>query len=185
MRKKSIITSLSALIIVALLGSCDLFDKADDVSFSSDLKKSINVNESSSNSDISYSSDFTIDFSSDAEADKYREKVKDVTVNKVTYKISNFDGTAGTTFTGDLSFGPASGGSFTVATALTNVDLKAASDSGNEFEIPLNQTDINTVTELLKNDKAIKVLVAGTLSQGPVSFILEVKANVKLTADAL
>ncbi|GAB1444525.1 hypothetical protein MASR2M41_01320 [Flammeovirgaceae bacterium] len=176
---------LSALFMAGLMSACDLFDKADDISFTTDLKKSVDVNEGRTDTNIDYTEDFTIDFSSDPEADKYKDKLNNVVLNKITYKISNFDGAAGTMFSGNLSFAAATANTFNIAVALEDVDLKMRSESGEEAELSLSQTDINTITSLLKNDKAIKVLMTGVLSQGPVSFTLEVKANVKITADAL
>ncbi len=106
-------------------------------------------------------------------------------VNKITYKISNFVGTAGTTFSGEMAFAQASATSFTIAATINDLDLSQASNSGTSFDLDFSPTDINTIAGLLKNDKSVQVLVSGTLSEGPASFRVEVTINATITADAL
>ncbi|MEQ9592016.1 MAG: hypothetical protein RLN86_05425 [Cyclobacteriaceae bacterium] len=185
MKKRSLLSIAIAFSLAMLFSSCDLFDKADDISLTRDLTQTLNVSESNSGTDLSYSKSFIIDATTDPEVDKYKDKINEVEVNKITYKISNFVGTSGTTFSGDLKFAQASASTFTIAATINNLDLSQASSSGTSFDLDFSPTDVSTIAGLLKNDKSVQVQLSGTLSEGPASFSVEVTINATITADAL
>lgn len=184
MKKTNFIILLSTLFAITLISSCGLLDDAGDISFPSDLKKSIDVNETATGMNLPYSSEILLDATADSEIKKYKDKIKSISVNSIKYKISNFTGTAGTTFTGSMAFGKA-GQALTISSSLSNVDLQAASNSGAETEVALPQADIDKIAALLKDDKAVTISVSGTLSEAPTSFKLEIIVNAKITANPL
>lgn len=179
MKNRFLISMVSALFVVGLMASCDLFDKADDISFSTEFDESITVNNASEGS---YSSSITLDATTDSEVAKYKEKIQDITLNEITYKVSGYNGPDNATFTGDVLFGD-NGNLGSVS--ITAINLKTASDSGDEMELDLSQDEVNAVAAQLKDDKAVKVTMAGEFSNGPVSFVITVKVDAKITADAL
>jgi hypothetical protein len=179
MENRFLTSKLSALLLVVLFSSCDLFDKADDVSFSTEFEESFDINNAPEGS---FSDVITLDATTDPEVNKYKEKIKDFTINKITYKVKNYDGPDGATFTGTVLFG-ASGILGTID--ITELDLSAASDSGVETELVLSDAIVEKVAKQLKDDKAVAMTMAGTFSNGPLSCVIEVKVNAKVTADAL
>jgi hypothetical protein len=179
MENRSLFSKLSALLLIVLLTSCNLFDKVDDVSFNTEFEESFVVNNSPAGT---YSDVITLDATSDPEVNKYKEKIKGITVNKITYKVSNYDGPTGVLFSGDVLFG--AGGALG-SVEISDLNLTTASSSGEEFELNLTQDAVDKVANQLKDDKSVSVTMAGTFSDGPVSCVIELKVNAKVTADAL
>jgi len=178
MKNRFLVSMLSTIFLAGLMSACDLFDKADDISFSTEFKESLNVE----NGIGSYAKTITLDATTEPEVAKYKEKIKNITLNKVTYKVSNYVGSADATFTGDILFG-LNGKLGTVS--IDNVNLSQASTSGAEMELDLSQDEVNAVAIQLKDDKAVDVTMAGEFSTGPVNFTVTVKINAKVTANAL
>jgi hypothetical protein len=179
MKNRFFASMLSAMFIVGLMASCDLFDKADDISFSTEFDKSLTVDNAGKGS---YSDQITLDATTDPEVAKYKEKIQNITLNEVTYKVSNYVGPDAATFTGDILFGT-NGNLGSVS--ISAINLSDASTSGDEMELDLSQDEINAVAAQLKDDKSVLVTMAGEFSDGPVSFVVTVKINAKITADAL
>jgi len=179
MENRSLASKLSTLLVIALLASCNLFDKVDDVSFNTEFEESFVINGATTDP---YSSVITLDATSDPEVNKYKEKIKEITINKITYTVTNYNGPAGTTFSGDALFGanPSLG-----SVAISNLNLGSASSSGEEFELDLSQETVDKVTNQLKADKKVAVTLAGTFSNEPVNCVIKLKVNAKVTADAL
>jgi len=179
MKNRFLVSMVSALFVVGLMASCDLFDKADDISFSTEFDESITVNDAPAGS---YSDQITLDATTDPEVAKYKEKIQNIELNEVTYKVSNYVGPDDATFTGDVLFG--TNGTLG-SVSISAVNLSDASNSGDEMELDLSQDEVNAVAAQLKDDKAVLVTMAGEFSDGPVSFVLTVKVDAKITADAL
>lgn len=179
MKNRFLVSMVSAMFIVGLMTSCDLFDKADDISFSSEFEKSITVENAGKGS---FSDKITLDATSDPEVAKYKEKIQNIELNDVTYKVSNYVGPVDATFTGDILFG-VNGNLGSVS--ISAIGLSAASTSGDEMDLDLSQDEVNAVAAQLKNDKSVLVTMAGEFSDGPVSLVVTVKAKAKITADAL
>lgn len=165
--------------------SCDLLDKADDVSFDTTLEQNIYAAESNPGTNVDYDDVITLDATSDPDINEYKSKIKGFKVKKITYKVMSFDGTPGTTFSGTLAFGDASTSASSVAATISNLNLSAAVTSGTEFEVTVDQADVNEIQEMLKSDKAVKIYLDGTLTQTPAYFTLHVILDVTVEADAL
>lgn len=179
MKNRFLVSMLSTMFLVGVMASCDLFDKADDISFSTEFEKSLTVDQAGKGS---YSDKIILDATTDAEVAKYKEKIQNIELNKVTYRVSEYDGPADATFTGDILFGE-NGNLGSVS--ISGINLLDASTSGDEMELDLSQDEVNAVAAQLKNDKTVLVTMAGEFSDGPVSFVVTVTMNAKITADAL
>ncbi len=175
MENRFLTSKLAALAMVILLASCNLFDKVDDVSFTTEFEDSFVVNNAPAGT---YSDVITLDATSDPEVSKYKEKIKGITLNKITYRVTNFDGPTGTTFSGNALFG--TNGALGIV-EISNLNLA----STEELELNLTQDTVDKVANQLKDDKKVTVTFAGTFSSGPVSCVIELKVNAKVTADAL
>jgi hypothetical protein len=165
--------------------SCDLLDDADDVSFDTTLEQNIYAAESNPGTNVDYDEVITLDATTDPDINEYKEKIKGFKINSITYKVTSFDGTPGSTFSGTLAFGDASTSTSSVAATITNLDLSAALTSGTEFEVTIDQADVNEIQAMLKSDKAVKIYLDGTLSETPVYFTLHIILDVTVEADAL
>jgi hypothetical protein len=184
---KNLIQFLASITIVALsilsFPGCSLFDKVDDISFNSSLTEYLEVIDNSTGQNVAYSETIVIDATTDPDVNKYLDKIKGFTLQKLTYQIVGVSNTApGTLFSGNMSFGAISSGTPSVAVTITNLDVN---DLSTVHELTINQSDINTINSLLKTDKAVKFYLTGTLSQTPVNLLIEIIMDVKVDADAL
>lgn len=168
-----------------LFVACDLLDDADDIDFDATLEQSINVTEASTGTNVNYAETIILDATDDPDIDEYKDKITGFTINKVSYQITGFDGTAGTTFTGTLSFGDASLATSTVSATITNLNLQTANSSGQIFDLTISQADVDKVAALLKDDKAVKIYLDGVLSNTPLYCTVRVILEVTVKADAL
>jgi len=174
-----------ALALVALLaGACSLLDKADDVNFDATLDETIVVNETDEDSEVVYAKTIVLDAASDPDINKYKDKIDAFTIKKVSYQVTSFTGD-NTVFSGTLSFGDASTSTPTIAATITNLNLQQAYSSGQVFDLAVNQTDVDKIETLLKDDKAVKLYLDGFLSSTPVSSSIKVILEVTVKADAL
>ncbi|NJM26790.1 MAG: hypothetical protein HC859_16260 [Bacteroidia bacterium] len=183
--KKTIGLSLSCLLLIAIsFGGCDWFDSVDDVSFGSTLEEDISVAEDNSGENVAYEKTIVLDATADPDIDKYKSKIKGFKINNISYQVTGYDGLA-TTFNGSLAFGDASSTSPQVLASITNLNLQTAFLNGTVFDLSLSQGDVDTIAGLLKDDKAVKLYLTGTLSQTPVYFTVHVILDVTVEADAL
>lgn len=183
--KRHIGLSLCCLLLLVIsFGGCDWFDSVDDVSFNSTLEEDINVAEENSGENVSYEETIVLDATSDPDIDKYKSKIKGFKINNISYQVTGYDGLT-TTFNGSLAFGDATSTSPQVLATVTNLNVQAAYLNGTIFDLSLSQGDVDTIASLLKDDKAVKLYLTGTLSQTPVYFTVHVILDVKVEADAL
>ncbi len=165
------------------LPGCSLFDKADDISFDTVLTEYLDVIDNSSSQNVAYSETIVIDATTDPDINKYLDKIKGIKLNKLTYQIVGVSNTApGTLFSGSLSFGAIGSSTPTVAITITDLDMN---DLATVHQVTISQSDINTINNLLKNDKAVKFYLSGEISQTPVYANIEIVMDVQVDADAL
>lgn len=175
MKNRIIVTIMSTLIVAGLLSSCDLFDKVDDVSFNSVFEKSLTVDNAGAGT---YSDAIILDATADPEINKYKDKITALVVNSITYRVSNYDGPVDATFNGDMLFGT----NGTLGTiAIEGLSLSSTT----EQELQFSQSEIDAIGAQLKDNNTVTVTMAGTFSDGPVSFVVTVKVDATITADAL
>jgi len=175
-----------ALILSALsIASCDLLDKADDVNFDATLEETISITEQDAGTNVAYSETITLDATTDPDINEYKNKITGFTVKKVSYQIISYDGPTNATFSGNISFGDASTTTPTVAAAISNLNFQTANAAQTIFDLPINQADIDKIASLLKDDKAVKIYLNGTLSSTPLYATIRVILEVSVKADAL
>lgn len=186
--KTQVLHPLSASVLIlsaALISSCDLLDKADDVNFDATLEETINISEETTGTNVTYSETITLDATSDPDIDEYKNKITGFTVKKVSYQIVNYDGAPAATFSGSISFGDASTTTPTVAATITNLNFQTAYAAQTIFDLPISQADVDKIANLLKDDKAVKIYLNGTLSTTPLYATVRVIMEVSVKADAL
>jgi hypothetical protein len=186
--KNSILKNLSAqtLILIAFsFTGCTLFENADDVSFTTTLDKTFNVAEESETESKTFVSEIVLNATADAQVEKYKNKIKGFTVNKITYRITNLSGNASTFTNGKLSFSDENATTAEVIANISSIDLVEANNNGTEFELAVDEGGIIKIQNFLKADKSVKIYLEGTLSPTPVYFDLEVNIDVKVEANVL
>lgn len=177
MKTKSIIPIL-LLIAFGTFSSCDLFDEADDVSFDITLPLNFSINESADNpGGKAYTDTELLDASSNAEVAKYASKIKEFTVNRITYTISGANPNTVTFTNGQLKV---SSTGKTIATA-SSVSLANSA----ETDLTADEAGFNELAAKLLDDKQEMILLNGTLSKTPVAFTVKFNFYVTITANAL
>ncbi len=172
--------------LVMSSASCDLFDKVDDVTFDIELNHTFNVDETVVGGSKTYSKTQILDAATvNSDFNKYKEKIKSVTVTGVTYEVSNYASSKGNViFTnGKIGFSTASGTAATSVASLGVEDIKAA--VGQTKNLSYNQAALDEISSALKNDKKANIYLTGTFSETPVKFDVKVIVKATLVADAL
>ena len=169
---------LLAIILVATLSipftACD--DDILDVDFSTTISEKIDVNIIEGQTNVDESSTLSLD---NKDTNKYLNKIKNVKITKLTYKITSFTGDPNGTINGSLYAN-------TLKLDLNNFNVKEAYDNATIFEI----TDIdklNEIATLLKNNKSVNIGIKGTINAAneAMNFEVEVTAKLDLTANPL
>jgi len=186
--KTSILLTTSVVVLAlttTLFSACDLLNKADDINFDATLQKDIEVSDASTGTNVSYAKTIVIDAASDPDISTYINKIKGFTVNSIKYQVITYDGPDGATFSGTLAFGEASGGTPTLAATIDNLNFSTAFASGHMFELSYSKDDIDKIQNLLKADKAVKVLLQGSLSETPLYCIVTIYMDVVVNSKVL
>jgi len=169
---------LSVFLMFCTFLSCDLIEKADDVTFSATAPISFVVSETATSSGGQFYSDTKLlNLVSDPEVAKYSSKIKEFKVNKITYTISGATPTSVTFSNGIIKI--ASNGT-TIATTGT-VSLLNTS----ETELSTDANGMKELADLLLDNKQEQIQLQGTLSQTPVYFTVNFKFYLTITANAL
>lgn len=186
MKTASIVLRSAIAVVFALVmssASCDLFDKVDDITVVITLDHTFNVNETATASDVEYQLQETLDAASvSSEFNKYKDKIKSITVTGVTYEIKNCQ--TETVFTdGTIGFSAVSASDPVQLASLGVENLKLAENQVKN--LTYSQAHLDALANLLKTDKKAAIYVTGTLSETPAKFDVKVTVTASITADAL
>jgi hypothetical protein len=177
----------AVLAITLIFNACNLFDKADDITFPSQLEVVWSINEQGEHTDFAYQDLRTLKLSDDPEIEKYINKIKDVKVEKVTYHITDYAAEGDAVFfkNGVASFAAGSGSNaVTVPFAATASGVNLETTTG-ETELEIDAQGLNDLAATLKQEKEVDMNAAGVLSKTPVSFKIVSTFHVKITAEVL
>jgi len=160
--------------------SCDLLNGADDVTFEAKLPLEFVINEKAiSSTPKQYTYSKTLDATQNADVLKYKDKIKKITVNKISYVISGYAAGGATVLFTKGKLVVASSGK-TIAEA-ASVDLLSTA----EADLTADLAGFNELGELLKDDKSETVNLVGTFSSTPVAFTVTAYFQTTITASAL
>lgn len=160
-------------------------DELDDVTFSTTLEEVIAVDESSTAENVSYSESIVIDATTDSDIEKYKEKIKQVTITQVEFTVEDYTGPTDCMLDGTVSFGDTSGGTASVVLTLSDVNLEDLATSGEAMTLDIDADDLAAIATLVEDDQAFTIYISGTLSETPLTCNIRVKVYVSVTADAL
>jgi hypothetical protein len=182
-----LILSLAALFtIAAVFAGCNLFDNADDITFPSQIEATWTVEENAEGKDKTYSTTKTLSLTDDREVEKYINKLKDVQIEKVTYRVEEYQakGAAVIFNNGVASFATGASGSLEVSftASASGVNLQTAT-ADTELEIDVDK--LNELASVLKADKELQMNVSGVLTKTPVSFKIVSTFYLRVTAEVL
>lgn len=187
--RKPIVSILALLLFAFTFASCDLFEKADDVTFEEELVINWNADENLEGTNVPYEDFQILDLADYPVFAPYIDKIKKVEVTKITYRITNFNNEPHkqpVTMTGGYAaFGP-----FDTNTPTVSVPMAAAAGvnlgaTTTETTLAIDAAGLSSVAQNLLDDHQVKMYSEGILSKTPVSFTVVSTFYVKITANAL
>jgi hypothetical protein len=178
--------SLAAVCLAFMLSSasCSLLDKLDDVNFDVDLEHTFIINASTTDP-LSYADVNEFDPTDNADFNKYKSKVKEVTIKSVEYTVTNYVGDP------SITFSNGKGSFFTVGTSSTalasaGIDIQNISAvQGVTKTLDYTVQGLEAIGNEIEQLRAVKFEVSGNVSQVPVAFNVLVKIRMTIKADAL
>ncbi|HEY0656737.1 MAG TPA: hypothetical protein VGD65_26585 [Chryseosolibacter sp.] len=182
-----LVLSLAALPMIAtIFAGCNLFDKADNITFPSQIEVLWVVDEEAVATDAPYAYVKTVSLADDPEVEKYMNKLKNVEVEKITYRVEEYvaEGDAVMFKNGKAIF--ATAGSAAVEASFTasasGVNLQT---STSDTDLIIDTDELNELASVLKTEKEIDMNLTGILSKTPVSFKIVATFQLKVTAEVL
>ncbi len=176
---KKLIKIFVVLLISFSFNACDEAEDLLDVKIPASINENIIVQIDDTNSSWdTYSKSVLLSIDT-GDIHKYINKIKDVKVNKLSYKIINFSGDP----TGKVK------GSFTIDNTNINLEneivVKTEADKATVFEIT-NVDELNEIGEELKKNKRFTARYSGSaLCDENMNFIIVITANITVIANPL
>lgn len=171
------------LVVAAMsFAGCDALDEADDVSFDTSFKlpEDLQVNAPAGNTGPFTSAASTLDID-DPNYEKYKDRIKDITVNKIEYTISNSTDPSVVMTLGEAVF---YGVNETVSTGkVATIRNKTLNNHTGELEA--DAAAIEKIKTILKSGGDVFVVSRATLDKAPASFKVGVTVYVTIKANAL
>ncbi|WP_336092361.1 hypothetical protein [Leeuwenhoekiella sp. CH_XMU1409-2] len=112
------------------------------------------------------------------------DKIENVQIEKLTYQIISVSGTEDVIASGSFSAASSSFPWFSYSDGDT-VNLTAAAAAGTVYEIEVDQTFVDAFEADLRNGATATLSASGTVSDAPVTFVVRITADVKVTVDAI
>jgi hypothetical protein len=169
--------------LIVGMTSCDSLNNLADVVFTASFSQSFPVTLQEGTNSVNETD--TLDFTTDSDVYKYRDKLKDVKVDSVRFQVLNYQGDANNTITGSVKYSSVASSTGKELASIDGLSLDQLSASGEMINLPLNQANLSDIGSLLQNDKKIKVYLKGTVDSTPASFIVKIYVYNEITANAL
>lgn len=164
------------------LNSCDWFDDVTtkDINFTTDLSFDAHVNQEVEGE---FEETITFDASENEEIRRYKDDVKKIEVLGLSYKVSQLNTDhEELIFNGKLEYKIGAGPKLPLA-ELNNVDIKALAASGEETDLDIPSNILTVLMETFESYNKVTIFVTGTLSEVPADFHMEIKTDLKVTAE--
>jgi hypothetical protein len=177
--------SLLALSMIAFLFSgCDKLEEADDVTFNATFTgPQVEVHEEGDVPANPYMSLISsIDAEQSAEYVKYKDKIKKIRVNKITYTISDLAAPGAVTLVNGTATFFENGGVATSGEIASIQNLLLVNGSG---ELEATQDALDAISAIFLENGEVFVVSAATVSDAPVFFHIGITLEVSITANAL
>ncbi|HEU5292345.1 MAG TPA: hypothetical protein VFU05_16975, partial [Cyclobacteriaceae bacterium] len=87
---KKTLKIMGLLFITAAFVTCDALEEADDVTFDSSLEIIFMADENGNGTGVAYDDLQTLDFAGNTDIAPYLDKIKDIEVTRVTYRITGY-----------------------------------------------------------------------------------------------
>lgn len=133
------------------------------------------------NSGATFSGQDMINASESTDFEKYKNKINKVTIEKVTYTVTEVSGNAKTLVAGTIAVANSTGSNKTTLATLSNVNLTNALNV--ETELSTNSDAIKIVeTALTEDPNKMMIYYSGNADTGPIRLRVKLQFYSKVTA---
>ena len=150
-----------------------------------ELSASIPVDESQQGVDLQYSNSMILNDDSDIDIKDNLDKIKDWSVQEVSYAIMGLNDDPSITFSGSIGFSRRSVISPAITASVSGLIFAYVTDNGKKYKVNLSASDLPVIAKIFDANQEIKVYWCGVLSQGPMSCSVVVHSKIKITAKIL
>jgi hypothetical protein len=165
--------SLSLLFASVFLMGCEDDDDFTTIDLNTSIKHSVDIIIPDSN-ETTHEQTLVIDPLGNAELEKYRDQLEALSIDKVSFKILNFQGSSKAEFQGYIHF---IGSSFTLD--LPRTGLRETADNEVVTTLQVSDEILEELTAVFNNLESVVTTTSGTVYNGPASFELEISIGVK------
>lgn len=171
---KNTIKLLAVLLVVFTFNSCDEAKALADVNFDTTVSQDITIHIGENQEYISDEMTLNID---NADTHAYLDRLKNVTIKKLTYKFKDFTGNENCTINVEIS-------TDNNVFETKEFTIKQEVDNETVFEIT-DVNKINAMSTALQNNKSVTFKMEGEVSNGEADFKVEVTAELEVVANPL
>ena len=170
--------------IIILQGlACEALKDLASIDFKADFSVAYFVELDANDSELEATESFSL--TDDSEVEKYKEKLEEIELDSVAIKIENLVGGSNVILNGNLKYSKIAETSGTIFANINNLNISALATSGQEQKLDVEVSEVNNITNLLEQEKEIKIYVSGTVSEVPLVCNIILVFYTTVTAEAL
>jgi hypothetical protein len=176
----NITKKISLLLFVILSAfSCDELDELTEFNITEGFSTTVTI--SAIENEGSFDRSETIDIASNQEISDNLNLIQNISLNSLTYEISNFIPGEGAE---DAMISEASLTLGSTSISVENINLQESDD--NNIVYPIEDTNLlNAIANALESNTALTASLSGTLDSTPVTFDVIINLDVTVTIDVL
>ena len=179
--KIRLLTLILALTAAPFMNSCD--EDITSIDFDVVLSQDFTINEPTG---ATWEDDTIIDASAQSQdISDYSDRIQDVTLQKVTYQLTYFNGDPAQVMThGEIYIGDGNGANVMTLAEADNITLQTLLN--NETTLSVQQTAVDKIKEYVKNPPhKMWAKMEGTVNAPPTDLVVKVKFYLKIKAKVL
>ena len=174
---------ITAIIFIAVLSSCELIKDATEVDFNADYGLSFNIGLGAGDTQINETD--TIDLTGDSEFETYSDKLEEVILDSVLLTIPEYNGPETCYLTGTVEYSSVDQTNGKILASVSGVNIQNLYTTATAFKITIDKSQISGITDIMLNDKQIKVTLNGNASNVPVEFKCILRFYITVVAQPL
>ncbi len=164
-------------VIILLFFGCDKIKEVSTVDIETDLEKDL-IFSISETDPSSVNENFSISATDNTEIARYRENIREITINRVYYQVIEYSGTENVLLTGTLELGP-------IDIQVEDLNLNAMYNTGQENELDLFETELRQLADDLDVKDKVDGSLTGNVSDKPLTFAVRLIMDVEFRAAVL
>lgn len=172
---------IAAVVLIAY--SCSLIEKFTELDIESEMKLSYKIELDETDNTID--EEDIVSLEDDEDLDEYLDNLEKIQVDSIKLSITEYSGPETCAISGTLSYAKMDGTGGDSFHELTNFDIKGYFDSAEMYKILYDTDKIVAFSNLLLEEKSLKVFLKGTATDAPVTFKLNVIVYSNITVQAL